>query len=128
MNKDDLEIARPDLDDEAIQEMEDAIRDQENLLLKLKTKMAVKTKIADMKAKTAALNNQLPSASNADKSEIAKNLVSKVRKLEETLSLSPKCLTLIGVIATSMGMSMMSSQDTREQQIKEATKTKKQRF
>jgi len=36
-NKDDLEILRPDLDDETIQEMEDAIRDQENLLQKLKT-------------------------------------------------------------------------------------------
>jgi len=40
-NKDDLEIARPDLDDETIQEMEDAIRDQENLLLKLKTQLLV---------------------------------------------------------------------------------------
>ena len=84
-NKDVLESARPDLDDETIQEMEDAIRDQENLLQKLKTQILVKAKILHMKNKTAAaMNKQLPSASILDESQTAKNLVSKVRKLEET--------------------------------------------
>ena len=72
MNKNDIEIARSDLDDETFQVMEDAISDQEILLLKLKTQVAVKTKIADMKAKTAALNKQLPSASIPDESQTAK--------------------------------------------------------
>ena len=106
--------------------MEDAIRDQENLLQKLKTQIIVKAKILHMKTKTAAaMNKQLPSESILDENQTAKKPRIESEKLVETLSPSPKCLTLIGVTATMMGMSMISSQDTQEQQINRNSENQK---
>ena len=65
---------RDEVDDETIQLMEDAIRDQEKLLVKLKTQQSAKDKIASIKARTAAIVLQF-----SEEGQTVKRLALKVK-------------------------------------------------